>query len=77
MKKLIILALLGIAFSHGVQGAGGSIVTDDESPLSGITRITSRWTATDAKYSGVDMQDTISMITIERAYTSPIGYNPN
>ncbi|MGI9222501.1 MAG: DUF3604 domain-containing protein, partial [Woeseiaceae bacterium] len=35
-----------------------------------------RWTAYDAKYYGVEMTDDVPMITTERAYTSPIWYNP-
>lgn len=37
---------------------------------------TPRWTAYDAKYFGVKMDDNIPMITRERAYTSPIWYSP-
>ncbi|MGI9530013.1 DUF3604 domain-containing protein, partial [Lutimonas sp.] len=38
---------------------------------------TPRWTAYDAKYYGVKMDDEVLMEVIERAYTSPIWYNPN
>ena len=38
LKKLIVLALFSVAFSHGAQSAGGGLVTDDEKSLSGIAR---------------------------------------
>jgi hypothetical protein len=37
---------------------------------------TPRWTAYDAKHYGIDMPEEVSMITTERAYTSPIWYTP-
>ena len=37
---------------------------------------TPRWTAYDAKRFGVKMSDKVVMTTQERAYTSPIWYNP-
>ena len=37
---------------------------------------TPRWTAYEAKRFGIKMKDEIPMITIERAYTSPIWYTP-
>lgn len=37
---------------------------------------TPRWTAYDAKYFGVKMAPEVRMETTERAYTSPIWYNP-
>ena len=37
---------------------------------------TPRWTAYDAKYFDVEPGDEVQMITQERAYTSPIWYNP-
>ncbi len=38
---------------------------------------TPRWTAYDAKYFGVTMPPEVRMETTERAYTSPIWYNPS
>ena len=40
LKKLIVLALFSVGFSHGVQSAGGGIITDDVTSLSGIARNT-------------------------------------
>jgi len=37
---------------------------------------TPRWTAYEAKRYGVEMPENVPMITNERAYTSPIWYNP-
>jgi hypothetical protein len=37
---------------------------------------TPRWTAYEAKRFGITMSDDVPMITQERAYTSPIWYNP-
>ncbi len=37
---------------------------------------TPRWTAYDAKRYGVKMDESVPMVTRERAYTSPIWYNP-
>ena len=37
---------------------------------------TPRWTAYDAKYFGIKMPAEATMTTTERAYTSPIWYNP-
>jgi hypothetical protein len=37
---------------------------------------TPRWTAYDAKRFGIKMPDYVPMIVTERAYTSPIWYNP-
>ncbi len=37
---------------------------------------TPRWTAYDAKFYGVKMDDEVPMVTTERAYTSPIWYTP-
>ena len=37
---------------------------------------TPRWTAYEAKRFGVKMKDSTPMITVERAYTSPIWYTP-
>jgi len=37
---------------------------------------TPRWTAYDAKFFGVKMPPEVPMTTTERAYTSPIWYNP-
>jgi hypothetical protein len=38
---------------------------------------TPRWTAHDAKFFGVEMPEGTVMQLQERAYTSPIWYNPN
>jgi hypothetical protein len=38
---------------------------------------TPRWTAYEAKRFDIEMKDGTPMITIERAYTSPIWYTPN
>ena len=37
---------------------------------------TPRWTAYEAKRFGVKMLDEVPMVTQERAYTSPIWYQP-
>ena len=37
---------------------------------------TPRWTAYEAKRFGVQMDDDVPMVTVERAYTSPIWYTP-
>lgn len=37
---------------------------------------TPRWTAYEAKRFGIEMEENTPMITIERAYTSPIWYTP-
>ncbi len=37
---------------------------------------TPRWTAYDAKRYGVTMTEEVPMVTVERAYTSPIWYTP-
>jgi hypothetical protein len=37
---------------------------------------TPRWTAYEAKRFGIKMKDEIPMVTVERAYTSPIWYTP-
>jgi len=37
---------------------------------------TPRWTAYDAAYFKVKMADHVPMVTQERAFTSPIWYNP-
>lgn len=37
---------------------------------------TPRWTAYDAKRFGITMKEEIPMVTVERAYTSPIWYTP-
>ena len=38
---------------------------------------TPRWTAYEAKRFAVEMPDYVPMVTTERAYTSPIWYNPS
>ena len=38
---------------------------------------TPRWTAYEAKRFDVEMDDNVPMTTTERAYTSPIWYNPS
>jgi hypothetical protein len=38
---------------------------------------TPRWTAYDAKYFGLTLSPEVTMTTQERAYTSPIWYNPS
>jgi hypothetical protein len=37
---------------------------------------TPRWTAYEAQRYGIKMEDNVPMITVERAYTSPIWYTP-
>ena len=37
---------------------------------------TPRWTAYDAKRFAIKMNAKVSMVTQERAYTSPIWYSP-
>ena len=37
---------------------------------------TPRWTAYDAKFFNIDMPDEVPMVTQDRAYTSPIWYQP-
>ena len=37
---------------------------------------TPRWTAYEAKRFGITMKEEIPMVTVERAYTSPIWYTP-
>jgi hypothetical protein len=37
---------------------------------------TPRWTAYEAKRFGIKMKEEIPMVTVERAYTSPIWYTP-
>ena len=37
---------------------------------------TPRWTAYEAKRFGIKMDKKIPMVTVERAYTSPIWYTP-
>ena len=37
---------------------------------------TPRWTAYEAKRFGITMKREIPMVTVERAYTSPIWYTP-
>ncbi len=37
---------------------------------------TPRWTAYDAKYFQIELPDHIPMVVQDRAYTSPIWYNP-
>ena len=38
--------------------------------------VTPRWTGYEAKRFGIEMKDEIPMVTVERAYTSPIWYSP-
>ena len=38
---------------------------------------TPRWTAYDAKYYGLELEEDVTVKHQERAYTSPIWYSPN
>ena len=53
---------------------------DPKQPAFYYTRVieipTPRWTAYEAKRFGIEMPDNVPMVTQERAYTSPIWYNP-